>query len=176
MVKDLAGESAMLTEYLRYLLELRTHHAILASHRKEAQTHEILHKDDDPSPLTRLCEWSVPAVWQQPQPGICFFQYSPWGQVLCNLLLRWMQLVRWNASSDILGSDFGVSWIEMMLSFTIWSGILPPIRREHADGGGYLQGFTLWTDLELHHVTLGEMSGNFSNWVQQVRKLMTIDI
>ena len=87
-----------------------------------------------------------------------------------------MQEVRWNSDELVSANDPGVTWLELAVSFTMWSKVLLPLRRERGNGEGYLQCFASWSDAHLFSVTLGEFSGVFSNLVQQVRKLMTTDI
>ena len=41
-------------------------------------------------------------------------------------------------------SDPGISWIELVLSFTLTAGMALPLRRERPDGTGYLQAFSDW--------------------------------
>lgn len=129
-----------------------------------------------PSPQHVLSTWQVEETWEGPPAGVCFFQYSPWGKVVCNLLLEWMLQVKWPKDPEPQEGDLGATWMELFVSFTLWSKFLLPLKRFKPGGEPYLQTFSDWAEAEKFAVGLGEASNGFTNLLLQVRKLCTNDV
>ena len=82
MFVDLQKEKQCLADFFHFLIDLRKHFAVLKTNNREMLLHENIQA---PTPLGRLANWTVLEVWSPPQPENCYFQYSVWGQVICNL-------------------------------------------------------------------------------------------
>eukprot|EP00435_Cladocopium_sp_Y103_P043328 s10_g12.t1 len=174
MYADIQVEKDHLRRYFQYLLELRKHYAILLANEREDQVHRELQPSTADTPLQRLTAWTVEDVWQVPDPGVCFFQFSPWGVKFCRTVLQWMQQVQWPNTDKVDDQDVGISWIELLMSFVYSTATLPPIKRHLPTGEGVLQVLDQWSDLELYQIGLGEQANNFSNIINQVQKLVTV--
>eukprot|EP00435_Cladocopium_sp_Y103_P027485 s359_g6.t1 len=176
MHRDIQQEQRYLEEFFRLLLELRKHFALLQVNRNEQEIHDSLRTPAAPTPFQTLSTWQVPEPWEAPPPGVCFFQYFPWGKVVCTLLLEWMQQVKWPANAEPIMGDLGATWMELFVSFTMWSSFLLPIKRFRPNGEPYLQTFSDWTEVEKFTVGLGEATNGFTNLLHQLRKLCTNDV
>ena len=104
------------------------------------------------------------------------FQYSPWGLEVCKLVQEWMLLVKWRKQEEPFPQDPGVSWMELWVSFTLWSQFLLPQKRPLPNGDFYLQAFPDWTTVQVYNLQMGEVANNFANLILQIRKLTTHDV
>lgn len=176
MHRDITLEKQYLESFFRLLLDLRIHFALLHANQKEQIVHDNLRMPTAPSPQHVLSTWQVEETWEGPPAGVCFFQYSPWGKVVCNLLLEWMLQVKWPKDPEPQEGDLGATWMELFVSFTLWSKFLLPLKRFKPGGEPYLQTFSDWAEAEKFAVGLGEASNGFTNLLLQVRKLCTNDV
>ena len=172
---DLTQFQHHLQRLFQMFLDLRVHHAKSAELQKETELHSELRPDTGPSPLEVLANWSFDEVWSPPSPGITMLQYSAWGKPLCNTVVAWMHEVRWPLSEEIHPDDPGVSWPELVISYTLHSGIILPVKRLKPDGTEYLQLFDSWDSARTFEVGLSELAHTFSNLTLQVRKLHAND-
>ena len=172
---EVTTEQAHLKQFFRLLLDLRQHFAKLQQNEAATAGQVDLQPSNKPSPQQVMGDWSVQEVWVPPPPGVEFFQYSPWGQPTCQLILQWMQLIQWPAAEQIQEGDPGISWTELVLSFTIWAKMVIPLKRSTPQRGEYLQTFDTWEAVNSFAIGLGELSSSFSILVQQVRRLTTCD-
>lgn len=138
MFVDLQKEKQCLADFFHLLIDLRKHYAVLKTNDQQMPAHENIQREEAHTPLGRLANWTVLEVWSPPQPGNCYFQYSVWGRVICNLVLTWMNQVRLEANTDSRQDDPGVSWTELMLSFRWWSGVPIPIKGDNMKGDAFL--------------------------------------
>lgn len=67
---------------------------------------------------------------------------------------------------------FGVTWLELVLSFCLFSGIYFPVPRTGADGKQHLISCYSWEQLQLYQVKYSDMANYFSILVGQVEKLV----
>eukprot|EP00435_Cladocopium_sp_Y103_P054135 s857_g17.t1 len=176
MHREVQEDQKFLRSFYQYLLSLRKHFACLQANEQEQPVHDNMRTDVAPSPQHVLRTWSIQQPWPAKDPGVCFFQFSPWGIAICQALLQWMQAVQWEATDEIREGDVGVSWLELMLSFTFSTGILLPIKRALPSGVEYLQQFDDWPAVSVYTLGFGEQTNNFTNLLLQVRKLVTVDI
>lgn len=61
-----------------------------------------------------------------------FYQYSYWGADLLQCVLQWLSHFRWPSDDAALAPEhtgIGVSWMELMLSFMLFSGGYIPLHR-----------------------------------------------
>lgn len=106
---EVTTEQAHLKQFFRLLLDLRQHFAKLQQNEAATAGQVDLQPSNKPSPQQVMGDWSVQEVWVPPPPGVEFFQYSPWGQPTCQLILQWMQLIQWPAAEQIQEGDPGIS-------------------------------------------------------------------
>ena len=176
MFTDTNQAQTYLASFYEMLLELRTHYAKLQRNSHEGLLHDMLHRSSGPSPQQRLASWTVDDPWVAPQPGVTMFQYSPWGLEVCKLVQEWMLLVKWRKQEEPIPQDPGVSWMELWVSFTLWSQFLLPQKRPLPNGDAYLQAFPDWTTVQVYNLQMGEVANTFANLVLQIRKLTTHDV
>ena len=176
MFTDTNQAQTYLASFYEMLLELRTHYAKLQRNSHEGLLHDMLHRSSGPSPQQRLACWTVADPWVAPPPGVTMFQYSPWGLEVCKLVQEWMLLVKWRKQEEPLPQDPGVSWMELWVSFTLWSQFLLPQKRPLPNGDFYLQAFPDWTTVQVYNLQMGEVANNFANLILQIRKLTTHDV
>ena len=107
--------------------------------------------------------------------GVTFLQYSAWGRPFADMVLQWMRQVEWPDTEEVDEKGPGISWIELVTSFVLWSKIMPPLKRKDLAGTDFLQCIDSWEQVTVHNIGLGEQANNFAIIVNQIRGLVTRD-
>jgi hypothetical protein len=176
MFADLQQDSHHLKRLYQVFLQLRLHFAQLQQHDMERQRHPELRTEQCPSPADILSGWEVQSPWRPPDYGVRLLGFCAWGSDFATAVVAWMSQVSWPDTATVHAEDPGISWIELVLSFTLTAGMALPLRRERPDGTGYLQAFSDWNIVAFYDVTPLEVGHAFSNLILQVRKLHSRDL
>ena len=176
MFADLQQDGHHLKRLYQVFLQLRLHFAQLQQHDMERQRHPELRTEQRPSPADILSGWEVQSPWRPPDYGVRLLGFCAWGSDFATAVVAWMSQVSWPDTATVHAEDPGISWIELVLSFTLTAGMALPLRRERPDGTGYLQAFSDWNIVAFYDVTPLEVGHAFSNLILQVRKLHSRDL
>ena len=175
MYMDVQCDKLYLRSFLAYLLDLRRHFALLQADKTELTVHADLRANTAPEPRDILANWQVPYPRAAYDVGVTFLQYSAWGRPFADMVLQWMRQVEWPDTEEVDEKDPGISWIELVTSFVLWSKIMPPLKRKDLAGTDFLQCIDSWEQVTVHNIGLGEQANNFAIIVNQIRGLVTRD-
>ena len=84
-----------------------------------------------------------------------------WGPLIANALKQWMSEVSWPAQKAI-PDDYGVTWVELSLSFAFYIGMPLPIKRADNNGVEHLIIMTTSAEVEAYNLRLSEHANAFS--------------
>lgn len=97
-------------------------------------------------------------------------KFCAWGEQWPALFFRWLQCVKWPCEpGGPLTRETGISWVELGLSLSIFSGQLLPILRKDEQGITRLLGVMDQNDAVKHNVTLRDLATTFENLWNQLR-------
>ena len=168
-------QKSQLTQIYKLHLELHHARAMLDAQQKTRLPHEEL-RPSGPPQAKILADWKIEDPMDNPVPRIANLALCAWGESLSRVMLNWMLLFKWPKHESVSGEDPGITFLELMLSFHLYSGLLPPVKRTKGDKGEFLQPLEAQGDLELHAVTFGELGSIFAVWLAQLRKLLSPDV
>lgn len=166
---ELQLQRQSLTKWYSLLLELQTHCAKLMT-TMEQSSQELTTVLQQQSNFQRMQQWSIDAPWQPETVRLSMLEECSWGRHIATATLQWMNLVVWPQQTT--DDCFGVTWLELVLSFCLFSGIYLPIPRNGSDGKQRLIFCHSWDELQLYQVKYSDLANYFSILVSQVEKLV----
>ena len=167
-IRSLHFREALLSWY-QLLLELQQHCAILNDNQTEAGT-EGLTRPQLGDVFQQFQTWKINDPWIAPETLQSGSRFSSWGVLLANAMQDWMRQVTWERDDSPDG--YGVTWIELTISFAMFTGFYFPIPKEIS---GRQQQLIILPDLETveqHNIRLSEMANYFSIFFGQIEKLL----
>ncbi|CAL1157993.1 unnamed protein product, partial [Cladocopium goreaui] len=171
MYMDVQCDKLYLRSFLAYLLDLRRHFALLQADKTELTVHADLRANTAPEPRDILANWQVPYPRAAYDVGVTFLQYSAWGRPFADMVLQWMRQVEWPDTEEVDEKDPGISWIELVTSFVLWSKIMPPLKRKDLAGTDFLQCIdSLEQDCQLITLDRAHLGGSWTQALKQVAK------
>ena len=110
--------------------------------------------------LDLFSRWTILRQWKP--PTICFRRWddSTWGKSLVVQLHKWSPKCIW-PDGDVVGDTYGVTWIELALSFCLYINSYLPVKRVKADGTEGLVPVMNDSDLEIYAVKFSEQVRTF---------------
>ena len=169
-------DKSMLRQVFDLHLQLHAARAKLDQARKQSNVRSTSAADSPPTPLQTLQQWTVANPWICQPNHVQQLHASPWGTAMTQILVQWMRALVWPQDQTVGSDEPGVTWHELCISFVLHSKHLVPVRRTFPDGSERLVPLNSMQDVELYKVTLGDMSRNFSIWVNQTVKLLGYDV
>ena len=156
-----------LAKWYDFLLELQQHCATLMSNR-QSQPSEQMTARQHQGLVDRLLTWEVRDPWVMPELGLSAVEESSWGKLIATSMLQWMELFRWPCESQ--DDSFGVTWLELVISFSIFLGIYFPVPcvglvPQH------LVFLPDWESVQLNQIKLSDLANYFSIYFGQIDKL-----
>ena len=167
-VRTLHSRAALMKWY-ELLLELQQHCAILRDNQTDAGA-DGLTRQQLGDVFHRFLTWQINDPWITPEIRMSGTKFSSWGVLLANAMQDWMSQVTW--PRDDSSDGYGVTWIELTISFAIFTGFYFPIPKETT---GRQQQLIILPDLqtvEHHNIRLSEMANYFSIFYGQMEKLL----
>ena len=169
--QHIVEQSDMLKQLYQMQLEVSKYKAQLAA----SLDSETRHKPQSVEPPSRdflkeACTWNVETVWVAPPMAVNNLQYCAWGPFLARSLLDWMGAIQWPVESA-LPDNVGVTWLELVASFSQWLGFLFPVKRRGKGSVFYLQPIENFSDAALYCVQWSEMAKWFAIFVDQCTSL-----
>ena len=157
-------------------LQLELHHvrAMLDSNREVQLPHEQIRAAGPPQAKV-LAELKLSQVRLNPEIKVSNIAMCAWGEVLSRLMVSWMKEFKWPSQESLSLDDPGITFMELMLSWRYYTGLLPPVKRFRGDKDEFLQPLEHAGDVELHSVTFSELATTMACWIAQVRKLLRPD-
>ena len=158
-----------LHKWFQLLLDLQQQCAILMTN---------LEKDDKPLTTTparqhsyqRFLEWTIASPWTPSPLLLSRPESSSWGKLLACSMLQWMDELVWPADA---GDDgFGVTWMELVLSYSIHIGCYFPVPRLGVDGQQFLVTLYQWEQLKQFEVRFADLANYFAIFFSQMEKLV----
>ena len=120
-----------------------------------------------------LANFAVPHPWPCPMGRFDKLDSCAFGGTLARRLVAWMRATQWPTAADQVPlQELGVSWIELALSFMLFSGLLLPVKRPDDAGHDRLLVLRTPSDADAHGVRLSELSSVFSVMHYQVLELV----
>ena len=105
----------------------------LAQHQVRAQldsqksldkmAEQVVSPDEASAPVHRLMHWKISDPWV-PQPvQLTYVESCPWGATVARSVLSWLDNLRWPRTDVIEADDPGITWIELAVSWSLWTGV-----------------------------------------------------
>lgn len=94
---------------------------------------------------------------------------SSWGKLLPDEMITWMGQLQWPA--DFQKDDFGVTWMELVLSYSIHIGCYFPVPRTCMGDRQVLVTLYTWEQLQQFQVKFADLANYFGIFYGQVEKL-----
>ena len=105
--------------------------------------------------------WTVDHPVTLPAARMQLHSKVAWGPVIANALKQWMAEVSW-PSQKAIPDDYGVTWVELSLSFAFYIGMPLPIKRADGKGNEHLTIMTTSAEVEAFDLRLSEHANAFS--------------
>ena len=118
--------------------------------------------------MDRFLTWEVRDPWVIPEMGLSAVEESSWGRLIATSMIQWMELFKW--PSDPQDDSFGITWLELVISFSIFLGIYFPVPcvglvPQHLV---YLPD---WESVQLNQIKYSDLANYFSIYFGQIDKL-----
>lgn len=92
-----------------------------------------------------------------------------WGWTVATAMHNWMQRVTWRRADDVFpNQEWGVSWFELCLSFTLDTQLWLPTKRTDAQGEERMMVIHSYADMLAHQVKFTDWVYSFSLLFDQV--------
>lgn len=158
----------LLAKWYDYVLELQQHCAILQTNQSQ-EVGEPTTRAQQQTSLQRLQHWSVDDAWKPDILRLSNATDTSWGRLIGPAMLQWMELVTW--PKDNSSDDFGVTWMELVLSFSIHIGCYFPVPRHGVDGQQFLVSLYNLEQVQQFQVHFSDLANNFAILYGQMDKL-----
>ena len=168
LCKAVTESRTSLAHWYDYVLELQQHCAVLQANQSR-DAGELTTQVQQQTCLQRLQQWSVEDVWKPANLRLSKVSDSSWGRLIGSAMLQWMELVSW--PTDTSGDDFGVTWMELVLSFSIHIGCYFPVPRLGVDGQQFLVSLYNLEQVQQFQVHFSDLANNFAMLFGQIDKL-----
>ena len=127
-------EMEELEQFYRLSLALQTYRKIHEQHVPASFNPMEPHPMRQAAHFSALCSnWTVDNPWTLEVPAIQaqnYFEHSYWGTSMMQCLLDWAGRLQWpNRDHRSDSADMGVSWMELVLSFMLFSQCYLPVHR-----------------------------------------------
>lgn len=131
--KDIQTELDNLKQLYKLHLELHRARALFEQQAKQATSANV-EQSDQVSQQQILIQWNIADCWQPSPARVDYTSRSVVGPRMAKSLLNWLRLIRWQLPEDMVPSDPGMTYMEMAVSYMLWSGLYLPLKRAKADG------------------------------------------
>ena len=151
----------------------------LQSHRKQREQNvPASFNPAEPHPMRNAAsfselrsKWTIELAWQLDAPAIrdnnCF-DYSYWGSSLMHHMLDWAGQIRWPQSLDPpCPADAGVSWMELVLSFMLYTQCYLPVHRKAPPDGHCFAWARSDSEAHAFNYSWNEVASQFSSMFSQ---------
>ena len=122
-----------------------------------------------------LASWHIPEPWSfslEDAQENAFFSHGYWGTSLLTCVLKWLHELRWASEAGAVAqATIGVSWMELVLSFMIFSQSYIPVRRRNAKGESSFAWAHSSAEAKAFSYTWNECATQFAHIVQQTISL-----
>ena len=168
-------QQKLLRQFFRAILDMGVLEASKrrqeARHQHERQTAQLAAASNLSDLLSRFRTWQVPpsGILSIPEAWEENWASWPFGLHYGRLLLEWLQNLRWHAQPAAPSDTWEVSYLEMMLSFSVAAAVPPLVENVFRPG-------TYWplpqAKLQLQHVSLRQVVSCFRAALLQLGKLL----
>ena len=168
-------QQKLLRQFFRAILDMGVLEASKrrqeARHQHERQTAQLAAASNLSDLLSRFRTWQVPpsGILSIPEAWEENWASWPFGLHYGRLLLEWLQNLRWHAQPAAPTDTWEVSYLEMMLSFSVAAAVPPLVENVFRPG-------TYWplpqAKLQLQHVSLRQVVSCFRAALLQLGKLL----
>ena len=168
---QLAFRSKKLQCLYDMVLKLQEHRATL--HTRAVETRPItetvstqqLHSIEQ-----QLIDWVVPSPWTPPAIKVSRIQCSSWGKLYGAAMQEWMSLCVW--PMDLTSDTVGITWLELSLAFSWWTGFFFAVPRSVGNGQEALVILDNMAAVESFQVKFSDIAKSFAIYHDQVRQLL----
>ena len=170
--RDIQGHRDQLHLLFQLHLELRRTRAQLDTIlSRETQAVRCNEQHTDYAGFMKI--WIISQVWARLPIRVNCIQFSAWGSTIARAMLQWMDKVKWpiDLESTPAHSDIGVTWIELVLSFSYEIGMYFPIKRQGPDGKERLVVMPDFASAMGFQARLSELAHWFSIFYKQIEQL-----
>ena len=108
-----------------------------------------------------FAQWSVEQPMDFAIPRMNLQSKVAWGRLIAEKLTQWHAQVSWPMQPS-LPDDYGVTWVELSLSFALYIGMPLPVKRIDAKGAERLTVFSSSAEVEAFDLKLSEHANTFS--------------
>lgn len=138
---------------------------------------EILPEPSRRAVKERLAAYTVSCPWKREVIPMHRMQDCAWGHTLAKCMLHWMDEVRWPTHPDVeQQQNLGITWIELSLSFMLYTNLYLPVKRKDNHGIERLLVFHSLTEVRAHNVKLSEVANLFSILYKQLEELIASEV
>ena len=157
-----------LANWYNLLLELQQHCAVLKTNL-EQDRREMTTREQRQTVVEIFCHWDVAEPWIIPTLQLSSIDATAWGKLLSQAMVQWMQLFRW--PQNLQADAHGITWMEMVISFCLFTGCYFPVPREGSGKQQHLVALPTWDSLQQYQVRFSDMANYFSIFYGQIDKL-----
>eukprot|EP00438_Fugacium_kawagutii_P025028 Skav213314 [mRNA] locus=scaffold1383:152342:153556:+ [translate_table: standard] len=170
MGRDVARSFDQLRRVYSLHLELHKARVMLEQQNRVLEPHGLEAAVPD-AQRDLLANWQVSEVWEMPGIQVDFTSRSVMGPKLSRLFVQWAQQVKWPAEHLLVPDDPGVTYVELAMSFMLFSKSYLPVRRYRADGSAFLWLASGVTEASENGVCISELGWTMSYWLHQLAQL-----
>ena len=165
---DLQKQRTSLLQWYDFLLEMQQHCAVLMS-TMEKQSKVVTTRSQQRSTVEMFQTWSVTDPWVKPELRLSSVVDTAWGRLISLEMVQWMEQLQW--PQDFQSDNYGVTWMELVLSFCLHLGCYFPVPRDGANQQQHLVTLPCWDSLQQYQVKFSDLANYFSIFYGQIDKL-----
>ena len=169
--KQLDFRSKHLRSLYDMLLQLQEHRAIL--HSRAVATKEVTELVTTrcrQSFEQQLIDWVSQSPWSPPAIRVSRIQCASWGPLYGAAMQEWMSLCVW--PSDLTADNVGITWLELSLAFSWWTGFFFAVPRSVGKSQEALVILDTMAAVESFQVKFSDIARSFAIYHDQIRQLV----
>ena len=118
----------------------------------------------------QLGTWLISNPWLPPAIRVSNIHNSSWGRLYGQAMQEWMALVKW--PNDTTCDQRGITWLELSLAFSWWTGYFFPVPRKTDQDKEILVVLANQAAVETHQIRFSDLAAHFAIFYDQVRQLV----
>ncbi len=164
---QLQSSRVSLARWFEMLLEFQQHCAILADNLDTSTDVTTMARQTTTYLQFQTCAIEDP--WAPPEMHLSGVVSSRGGKLISDAMLQWMGQVTWPQQDD--ADSFGVTWLELVLSFSMHIGYFFPVPKEVHNKQQFLIALPDLGTVPQYQVRFSDMANYFSIFFGQIDKV-----
>eukprot|EP00438_Fugacium_kawagutii_P032099 Skav205702 [mRNA] locus=scaffold4631:33908:35092:- [translate_table: standard] len=123
--------------------------------------------------IADLSGYAIPEMWPIPELRVNLTHFTAWGKTIGDSVVSWLRKLQWPTSEDQhTHQNWGVTWLELVLSWMLDTQLWLPVKRVSADGQERLVPLASAAEAQAYDVKFSELAHTMSKLVLQIETLL----